>query len=351
MSALTLRADERPHSTPFSPSGFTRAEACTKSVELTQTVARAGRPPRTVSREAIFGTVSHEVLAWCLRTGYPSARVGAVVVGDETVPVTDSMRDMVQVALDEVARRLPGRKLLIEARVRLPWGIWGFVDVATAAPPLVCLDLKTGFHAVAPSSDQIGLYLLALQLELEHTVEGEGTAVGVIVQPKSDPPVTEHLWSFEQLRALRDRLLALLERLRRQDYTYRAGEWCRWCAVAGECPMLAAVARDAAAADLAAPTLVADGSFGAAALDEALEMAPALEHRTRQVRLLARQYLMGGGKLRTHKLVKTTRGNLDVVSREDPREEVDVVGTLEGFLRSNTAASFKAAAVKVTTVP
>ncbi len=166
------------------------------------------------------------------------------------------------------------------------------------------------------------------------------------MQPKSDQPVAEHVWSFEQLRNLRGRLLALLERLRVRDFTYRAGEWCRWCAVAGECPMLAAVARDAAAADLSVPVLVADGSFGASALDEALEMAPALEHRTRQVRLLARQYLMGGGKLRTHKLIKNARNNLDVVSREDPREEIDVVGTLEGFLRSNAAAGFKAAAVK-----
>jgi hypothetical protein len=349
---LTLRADERPHSTPFSPSGFTRAEACTKSVELTSSKAVAGRPRRTVSRDAVFGTVTHEVLAWCLRTGYPPAKVGAVAVGDETVQVSDSMRSMVQVALDEVARRLPGRKLLIEARVNLPWlRLWGYVDVATAEPPVSVLDLKTGFHPVSPASDQIGLYLLPLQLGLTRSIEGEGAAVGVIVQPKADQPVSEHVWTFAELRSLRDRVLALGERLRRHDYTYKAGEWCRWCGVAAECPMLGAVARDAALADLSVPTLVADGSFGAAALDEALEMGPALEHRTRQARLLAKQYLIGGGKLRTHKLVKNKRGNLDIVSRDDPREEVDVVGTLEGFLRSNTAAQFKMAAAAVTPVP
>ena len=161
MSRLAiLRADERPHSTPVSPSTFLRAEACTKSVELTRSAARAGRPPRTVGFDALFGIVTHEVLAWCLRTGQPPAKVGAVVIAHEEIPVTDSMRDMVQLVLDEVSRRLAGRKLLIEARVNLPWSaIWGFVDVATAEPPLTVIDLKTGFHPVSSASEQLGLYL------------------------------------------------------------------------------------------------------------------------------------------------------------------------------------------------
>jgi hypothetical protein len=348
MSRLAiLRADGRPHATPFSPSSFTRAEACTMSVHLARTAARAGRPPRTVGIDAVFGSVTHEVLAWCLRTGQPPAKVGAVVIGGEKVPVTDSMRDMVQLTLDEVTRRLPGRELLIEARVDLPWSkLWGFVDVATAAPPWVVLDLKTGFNPAAAASDQIGLYILALVLERAHSIEGDGNAVGVIVQPKAETPVAEHTWTFRELRNLRDRLLVLLDRLHRQDFTYAAGEWCRWCGAAAECPMLAAVARDAAAADLVLPELVRDGQFGAEQLDEALALAPALEHRERQVKLLAQQYLMGGGKLKTHKLIRNRAGNLTVVGRDDPRDEVDVVGTLENFLRSSTAANFKAAAVK-----
>ena len=347
MTLRVLRADERPHSTPFSPSSFTRAAACTKSVELTQAAARAGRPPRAAGIDALFGSATHELLAWCLRTGYPPTRVGGVAISGEKVPVTDAMREMVQLVLDYVAEHLAGRQLLIEHRVDLPWSrIWGFIDIATAEAPWVVLDLKTGFHPVAPASDQIGLYILALILERARSVEGEGSALGVIIQPKAEMPIVEHIWPFNQIRNVRDRLLALLDRLRLKDFTYATGEHCRWCGAAAECPALAAVARDAAAADLVLPELVTAGEFGAAQLDEALAMAPAFEHRTRQVRMLAQQYLMGGGKLKTHKLIRNRVGNLTVVGRDDPRDEVDVVGTLENFLRSNAAANFRTAAVK-----
>ena len=134
----------------------TRAEACTKSIELMRSAAHAHAPQRAASFDALFGTVAHEVLACACAWSAP-ARATAVILEGEQVPVTDTMRAMVQMALDETARRLPGRKLLIEARIDLPWGrIWGFVDVATVDLPLTLLDLKTGFHQVAPTSDQVG---------------------------------------------------------------------------------------------------------------------------------------------------------------------------------------------------
>ena len=37
-------------------------------------------------------------------------------------------------------------------------------------------------------------------------------------------------------------------------------------------------------------------------------MAPAFEHRTKQIRQLAQQYLIGGGKLKSHKLIRNTGG-------------------------------------------
>ena len=59
---MILHAEERPHATPFSPSSFTRAEACTKSIELMRS-AHAHAPQRAASFDALFGTVAHEVLA------------------------------------------------------------------------------------------------------------------------------------------------------------------------------------------------------------------------------------------------------------------------------------------------
>ena len=55
---------------------------------------------------------------------------------------------------------------------------------------------QDGFHQVAPTSDQVGLYLLALQLRLTRSIEGAGEATAVIVQPKAEVPVTEAIWTL-----------------------------------------------------------------------------------------------------------------------------------------------------------
>jgi Protein of unknown function (DUF2800) len=128
-----------------------------------------------------------------------------------------------------------------------------------------------------------------------------------VLQLRSPDPVREHTWHNSELRALRDRLLATLERLRQKDYTYEVGGHCRWCPAAPFCPALRAVAVDAAAAAIAPPQLVASRDFGQEHLDRMLELAPALEHLVRQARLAAKRYLLSGGRLEHQKLVQKAR--------------------------------------------
>jgi hypothetical protein len=337
---MILTIAERPHA-PLSPSSFDRISRCTKSFQL----ARTGC---TVGQDALVGTAAHAVLEAALRGQATPARVEVVVVDGTETAVTDEMRGAVQVTLDYVAEHLHGREILVEHQVTLPWGrVFGYLDIATATPPWGVIDFRHGFNAVAASAPQLGLYLLALILERDRSVEGEGSATSVIIQPRAQAePVRSHVWSYAELRALRDRLIATLDRIRRVDFTYADGLWCRWCSAAGVCPRLAAVARDAVAADLAVPELVAAGELGAEQLDAALAMAPALEHRIRQTHAAAKQYLMSGGKLPNFKLIAKRTGSLAVVGRDDPRPEVDVEQTLAAALRSSTAASFRAGAVK-----
>jgi hypothetical protein len=148
---------------------------------------------------------------------------------------------------------------------------------------------------------------LALALEVRHSIEGAGSVQAIVLQLRSPDPVREHTWHNSELRALRDRLLATLERLRQKDYTYEVGGHCRWCPAAPFCPALRAVAVDAAAAAIAPPQLVASRDFGQEHLDRMLELAPALEHLVRQARLAAKRYLLSGGRLEHQKLVQKAR--------------------------------------------
>jgi Protein of unknown function (DUF2800) len=115
---MIVTAEERAHARPFSPSSFARAEACPPSIALTLEGGRT--TPRPVSFATLFGTVAHEVLSWCVRTRRVPAEVEAVVVVGEQIPVTDSMRSMVQAVLDYLAKRFPERAWLTEIRVNAP---------------------------------------------------------------------------------------------------------------------------------------------------------------------------------------------------------------------------------------
>jgi Protein of unknown function (DUF2800) len=205
--------------------------------------------------------------------------------------------------------------------------------------PLVIVDLKTGVHA-APWEQQ-GLYAMWATLERTHTIEGRGSVLTTVIQPKAPEVVQERHWSYAELRALRDRLLALLDRIRRRDWgEYRDGPHCAFCPHAGYCPKLAGVGRDPLLADLGPASLVGTGEFSAEELDHTLTMAPALEHRLREAHAIAREYLLAGGHLANFKLVRTRNGRVVMADRADPREEVSVGSAFQIALRSSAALDY-----------
>ncbi len=332
---LILTVTERAHS-PLSPSSFERISACTKSYQLT-----AAAPPgrrRVAGPDAIAGTAAHRLLEHALRGGRP-ADVEAVRVEGQRIEVDEPMRDAVETALAWCRANLAGRRILVEHPVRLPWGkVAGWLDLATADAPWIVVDFKFGYGVVPADTPQLGLYLLGLILERAGSVEGPGEALAVVIQPRAPAEaVRTHVWTYEQLRELRVRLIATLDRLRREDFTYSVGPHCRWCPAAGVCPALAATARDSVAAKLAAPELVASGEFGRSQLEAALELSGPLDHWVRQTHEVAEAYLLAGGKLKNLKLVAKRTGGLTVVNRSDPRPEIDVSATLKAALTASVA--------------
>jgi hypothetical protein len=332
-----IRAEQRAHARPFSPSSFARAEACPRSVGLTM---EGGCAARETGFAALFGSVAHEVLAPCVRTGCAPAAIAAVIIEGETVPVTDAMRQMVQAVLSYIAERFPGRAWSSEIRVSAPWGNqFGYVDLITTEAPLMIVDLKTGIHP-APWEQQ-GLYAMWAALERTHTIEGDGSVLTTVVQPKAPEPIQERRWSYAELRTLRARLLALLDRVRRRDWgEFQDGPHCQFCPHAGYCPRLGAVARDPALADVAPASLVGTGAFSAEELDRTLVMGPALEHRLRQAHAIAKEYLLAGGRLESFKLARARNGRVIMVNRSDPREEVDAGRAFQIALRSSSAFDY-----------
>jgi hypothetical protein len=337
-----LKALERSHSA-ISPSSFERISNCGMSYRLS-----AGRGPTASGEDALLGTAAHALLEWSLKFDRAPEQIESIVVEGRRFAVDARMRAAVQVAIDWTRENLAGRQLLLEHRVTLPWGrISGWLDVATADEPFVVADYKHGYQVVRADTPQLGLYLLALLLERRGSIEGAGEATAVVIQPRAPAaPIRSHVWTFEALRALRDRLIDTLDKIRRGHLGYDAGPWCRWCPAIATCPFLAAVARDYVATKLAAPELISAGEFGVESLDRALSMTPTVEHWVRQTHDTAKQYLMGGGKLPNFKLVNTGGKSLTVTSRNDPCPEVDVGQTLKAALRSSVALEYVSAARK-----
>ena len=139
----------------------------------------------------MFGSAGHETLAWSLKSGRPPAEAEAVVLEGETIPVTDAMRHMVQSVIDYVRQHFSGRRLLVEVRLDSPWGrgLYGYADLVTAEAPWAVLELKTGYGA--PSWEQLALYAMWLILGRARSIEGDGEARLVVIQPKAATPIQE----------------------------------------------------------------------------------------------------------------------------------------------------------------
>ena len=206
--------------------------------------------------------------------------------------------------------------LLIEKRVRLSFAdpilgspMFGLVDVATAhGPPWIIADAKFGYNVVEADTVQLALYLLALALETVPELDREGPAgTAVIIQPhaRAEPPVRTFDYSFADLREVKRRVIEALTRIKRKEWSYQLGEWCRYCPAAGICPHLHAMARDPALTMISpSPEAVAQGEITKEMLEDALDRAEILEHFLKQLYRTAEDYMIHGGKLRNQKLVR-----------------------------------------------
>ena len=323
----------------ISPSKFEMVEACTMSAKLSAVAPREAPGP-----DALAGSAAHAVLETCLKEDLDTIELSdlqTVTVKDQAVPVDAGMLDGVQICIDYVRASplLAGRPFEVEKVLHLDFAeqylgkpMYGFADVVVSQLPVVVIDYKNGFNKVAASTAQAGLYILAEVLAITGgSLDQEGLAgTAVIVQPNvDDGKVSEHEWTFAALRDLRDRVIHTLQRLRRGDWSYQHGPWCRWCPAAALCPHLAAVARDFALTKVApTPEMVASGELTASQLDEMYQTLQVLDGFSRSFMATYEDYLRHGGHSTVAKLVrkKTNR-------RWVNPDEGEVAGALAEQLR------------------
>ena len=177
-----LRAFEREHSA-ISPSELRAGERLHDVAPLRP---RAGR---SVSGEAALARHRGAQPCWsgaCGTSARPSRsrRCSSRASGSASTP---GCAAAVQVALDWIRTNLAGRQLILEHQVRLPWGrISGWLDVATADEPFVARRFQVRLRAWSSAdTPQLGLYLIALLLEQRRSIEGEGEATAVVIQPRA----------------------------------------------------------------------------------------------------------------------------------------------------------------------
>jgi len=229
----------RGHS-PLGMSVLERRFCCPGSMK-----AEAGRP-NTTSVYAQRGTDLHEVAAACLRENLNPLEV--ISEDPEGAELVMAYLIEVQSAHDRLGGELNVEQAFeLSALSEL---YWGTADAVILSPPVLYVaDLKTGRgHAVPVRRPdgrvnlQLGGYGLGALHSLPAGLAHEITSIElVVVQPALGPPQRTMMTTAE-VHDLAADLIEIAERAIMPDAPRHAGDHCRFCRAAGDCPALRAKA-------------------------------------------------------------------------------------------------------------
>lgn len=228
----------------FSPSASYRWLNCPGSVVVNDSGAQ-GKGEPVASFYAIEGSAAHTLLEMCMRLeSEPEDLVGAKL-GNDKFEVTEEMAAAVGHAIDYTAAVMAkhGGELATEQFVSIgpKYGytdddISGHLDLEIdAGHTLWVIDYKHGAGVQVEAKDNTQLlHYAAGRLKSTHK-----RVILVVIQPRSwkkRGPVDE--WNVrprEIIRFMEKRSIPAIQAAEQPDAPRIAGEWCRWCAVAGTC--------------------------------------------------------------------------------------------------------------------
>jgi hypothetical protein len=180
------------------------------------------------------GTSAHKLFAHCLLEG-----LRPDVLTDDPV-----MLQPLSLALDLTREIIGHRRFMVELRLApltdLP-SVWGTSDVVVFSregPVDSILDLKFG-EAIGVEADAVQLGIYGLLAARQFGVAPSGLTAW-IVQPRHDHdrgPARFHHYSLDALDQLEAQLRQAAAATEPVDAPRHAGDWCRFCAAAFQCPV------------------------------------------------------------------------------------------------------------------
>lgn len=307
----------------FSPSGSAIGLNCPGGINLTRDL------PDTSSIAAIRGTAQHQAV-YDICHGKPMPK--SLTVDGVEVVFDDDMIDAVNFCV-EFAELIRANNAWFEMEQKLsldwyfapqpmPEPFFGTADVLAydeTANTATVLDWKFGAHLVHPTSPQLKSYAAM-------ALGRFGSALPAfirlcVVQPNGagDPVRSVTIPVIELLDWMRDELIPALERVGSGDTTQRAGDWCKWCKLAGSCRELASLSMEIARVDFTDDFKLPEiTGFSDEELGAILDRAEVIDLWIKQVRGEVSRRIDTGKSIAGWKLVdkRATRKWLDAAAAE-----------------------------------
>ena len=271
------------------------------------------------SIHAATGTYAHSIAAKCLND--PSLSASDFFLKRETVDGFEvecdlEMVDAINIYLDEIAADLKKGDVcwtempLLQALSKIDPDLGGTADYVRYRPAtqhLLVMDFKygAGVYVDADDNDQLKLYALGAMLECGKGVKD--VTIGV-VQPRFEGAKPVRLYHFKasEILAFMGEVQHAAVLSRTKDAPYKAGDHCKFCPGARQCPELerqqhALVAADFALVDAIKPGAIAQ--YDPAKLAQALASIPAVKERIKAIEEFAYAEAAAGREIPGYKLV------------------------------------------------
>ncbi|MEM1224576.1 MAG: DUF2800 domain-containing protein [Planctomycetota bacterium] len=289
----------------LSPSAASRWLKCPGSLEGPST-------PRQSSEYAAQGTVAHELAQRCWLLGVsPETFIGQSRSCDgHTVKIDQEMVDGVTVYLDAIEAAAGDVAVMSETRIEHSTikGFGGTIDCVIPSKNHL-IDLKFGAGLAVEVQDNKQLISYAI-LFRDH-FKKSGDVKITIVQPRvkhPDGPVRSVTLTASELDKATDQIREVAEGKRQGEMN--AGDHCRWCPRAADCPTLYELTVRTAKAEFA------DDSMSADRAAEVLGSMTAIKSYLDAVQAWVRDQLDKGSEVPGYKLVNTYHNRRYAVDEE-----------------------------------